>query len=246
MFQGFYNLASNLIVQNRNMNIISTNMTNVSTPGYKNDRLVQGTFQDELLYRFENQTRTPVGETSRINTAAEKVTDYEQGFLRETERKLDIGLNGNGFFTIQGEDGVVYTRNGSFNIDDAGYLVLQGVGRVQGTNGPIQVNTEEFAVNEEGYVLSADGRMVYGRLNIVEFGDRNQLEKLEGGVFRSGAQPQAAGNTVVKQGFLEDSNVSMVQEMTNMMNGQRSLQSSAQLLKMYDQLSGKAIQLGSL
>lgn len=246
MFQGFYNLASNLIVQNRNMNIISTNMTNVSTPGYKNDRLVQGTFRDELLYRFENESRIPVGETSRINTAAEKVTDYEQGFLRETERKLDIGLNGNGFFTIQGEGGAVYTRNGSFNIDNAGYLVLQGVGRVQGTNGPIQVDTEEFVVNKDGYVLSPDGRRVYGRLSIVEFADRNQLEKLEGGVFRSGAQPQAAQNTVVKQGFLEDSNVSMVQEMTNMMNGQRSLQSSAQLLKMYDQLSGKAIQLGSL
>lgn len=246
MFQGFYNLASNLIVQNRNMNVISNNMTNVSTPGYKNDQLLQGTFRDELLYRFENGVRTPIGETSRINTAAEKVTDHAQGFLRETERSLDIGLSGNGFFAVQSAEGTVYTRNGSFNIDNEGYLVLQGVGRVLGTNGPIQVNSDEFIVNKDGYVFGADGYTVYGRLNIVGFEDMNQLEKLEGGVFRTGAQPQQVPETMVKQGFLEDSNVSMVQEMTNMMNGQRSLQSSAQLLKMYDQLSGKAIQLGSL
>lgn len=246
MFQGFYNLASNLIVQNRNMNVISNNMTNVSTPGFKNDQLLQGTFRDELLYRFENGTRTPVGETSRINTAAEKVTDHAQGFLRETERNLDLGLSGNGFFAVQSANGTVYTRNGSFNVDDEGYLMLQGVGRVLGTNGAIRVNSDDFVVNKDGYVFGADGKTVYGRLNIVGFDDMDQLEKLEGCVFRTTAQPQPVPRTTVKQGFLEDSNVSMVQEMTNMMNGQRSLQSSAQLLKMYDQLSGRAIQLGSL
>ena len=81
---------------------------------------------------------------------------------------------------------------------------------------------------------------------VVDFADYEQLEKTANGAFRSNAQPQGVNGTVIKQGYLEDSNVSMVQEMTNMMSGQRSLQSSAQLLKMYDQLSGKAIQLGSM
>ena len=85
-----------------------------------------------------------------------------------------------------------------------------------------------------------------GTGQVVDFADYEQLEKTANGAFRSNAQPQGVNGTVIKQGYLEDSNVSMVQEMTNMMSGQRSLQSSAQLLKMYDQLSGKAIQLGSM
>ncbi|WP_251388160.1 flagellar hook-basal body protein [Mediterraneibacter agrestimuris] len=245
MFQGFYNLASNLIVQNRNMNVISNNMTNISTPGFKNDQLLQGTFQEEILYRFERGSRSPVGTTTRINMADEVVTDYTPGGLRETERSLDFALSGNGFFSIQSGNGTVYTRNGSFNIDDEGYLVLQGMGRVLGENGPIRVNTEEIYVNGQGFVLSEDGYEVYGRISVVDFENYEQLSKAPNGAFRSNAQPQAANGTSVKQKFLEDSNVTMAEEMTSMMAGQRALQSSAQLLKMYDQLSGKAIQLGS-
>ena len=94
MFQGYYNLASNLIVQNRNMNVISNNMTNISTPGFKSDQLVQGTFRDEILYRFERDGRTPIGTTSRINTAEGVATDQTQGTLRATERALDLALSG--------------------------------------------------------------------------------------------------------------------------------------------------------
>lgn len=246
MFQGFYNLASNLIVQNRNMNVISNNMANISTPGYKSDQLVQGTFRDEILYRYENGNRTQIGETSRINTAEEKATNYAQGGLEQTGRKLDAGLNGNGFFAVQNGNETVYTRDGSFNVDNEGYLVVQGIGRVLGENGPIRVNTDDIYVSQQGYVLSSDGSEIYGQLRVVDFQDYNQLEKTTGGAFRTTAQPQAAQGTLVQQGYLESSNVSMVKEMTNMMSGQRALQSSAQLLKMYDQLSGKAIELGTL
>ena len=140
----------------------------------------------------------------------------------------------------------MYTRNGAFNVDNEGYLILQGIGRVQGQNGPIRVGTDDIRVNEQGYVLSENGANVYGRLQIVDFENYNQLEKAANGTFRADAQPQVVEGAIVKQGYLEDSNVSMVKEMTNMMSGQRALQSSAQLLKMYDQLSGKAVQLGSM
>lgn len=247
MFQGFYNLTSNLIVQNRNMNVISNNMTNVSTPGFKNDQLLQGTFQEEILYRFERGGRSPVGITTRINTADEVVTDYTPGGFRETERSLDFALDGNGFFAIQSANGTVYTRNGSFNIDNEGYLVLQGMGRVLGTNGgPIRVPSEEITVNGQGFVFNESGTQIYGRINVVDFADYTQISKAPNGAFRTNAQPQTVNGNVIKQKALEDSNVSMAEEMTSMMAGQRALQSSAQLLRMYDQLSGKAIQLGSM
>ena len=103
MFQGYYDLTSNMITQNRNMNIISNNMTNVSTPGYKEDRLMQSTFRDEMIYRYDREdsaARTPVGVVSRMNIADERVTDYTEGGIRETGAPMDVGLTGRGFFEI--------------------------------------------------------------------------------------------------------------------------------------------------
>ncbi len=245
MFQGYYDLASNMITQNRNMNIISNNMTNISTPGYKEDRLMQSTFRDEMIYRYDRQGKTAVGVVSRMNIADERVTDYSEGGIRETGAVMDVGLTGSGFFAIQTENGVVYTRNGSFNLDDNGYLLLPGVGRVLGTNGPIQLTTDEIVIDKQGNITNEGGTQFFGTIRVVDFADYSQLTKITGGVFTTNAQPQAAQGTTMTQKYLEDSNVSMAEEMTRMMSGQRVLQSSAQLLKMYDQLMGKMVVIGS-
>ena len=84
MFQGYYDLASNMITQNRNMNIISNNISNVSTPGYKEDRLMESTFREEMIYRYDQYGKTQVGTVSRMNIADERITDYSEGGLRET------------------------------------------------------------------------------------------------------------------------------------------------------------------
>jgi flagellar basal-body rod protein FlgG len=246
MFQGFYDLASNMITQNRIMNVISNNMANVSTPGFKSDRMLERTFKEELLYRYDSHGKTPVGTVSRMNVADQKVTNYEDGILRETGRALDVALTGKGFFVIQTENGNVYSRNGSFNLDNEGYLVQQGVGRVMGTNGPIRLNTDDIAIDSQGNITSADGFQYFGKIQVVDFEDYATLNKTAGGVFTADAQPQIVANPVMKHKCTEASNVSMVEEMTAMMSGQRVLQSSSQVLKMYDQLMGKAIQTGTL
>lgn len=61
MFQGFYDLAANMITQNRKMNVISNNMANVSTPGFKSDKLIETTFRDEMIYRYDRDGKTPIG-----------------------------------------------------------------------------------------------------------------------------------------------------------------------------------------
>ena len=88
MFQGFYDLTSTMVTQNRNMNIISNNMSNVSTPGYKADDLMMSTFREELIYRYDRAGKTPVGTVSRMALADERVTDYTEGGLRETGGKI--------------------------------------------------------------------------------------------------------------------------------------------------------------
>lgn len=244
MYQGFYNLASNMITQNRNLNIISNNMSNVSTPGYKMDRMMESTFRDEMLYRYDQEGRTEVGTVSRMNVADERVTDYTEGGIRETGYPLDVGLTGDGFFVIETENGEVYTRNGSFNLNNDGYLILPGMGRVMGTNGPIQVDTDDLTIDSQGRVTDAQNGRYFGTLDVVDFADYGELTKVTGGVFTTGAAPMGS-NAVVTQKFLEDSNVDMAEQMTAMMSSQRVLQGSAQILRMYDQMISRATALGS-
>lgn len=244
MYQGFYNLASNMITQNRNLNIISNNMSNVSTPGYKMDRMMESTFRDEMLYRYDQDGRTEVGTVSRMNVADERVTDYTEGGIRETGYPLDVGLTGDGFFVIETENGEVYTRNGSFNLNNDGYLILPGMGRVMGTNGPIQVDTDDLTIDSQGRVTDAQNGRYFGTLDVVDFADYGELTKVTGGVFTTGAAPMGS-NAVVTQKFLEDSNVNLAEQMTAMMSSQRVLQGSAQILRMYDQMISRATALGS-
>lgn len=245
MFQGFYDLTSNLITQNRNLNVISNNMANVSTPGFKMDRMMETTFRDEMLYRYDQDGKTAVGTVSRMNVADERITDYTEGGIRETGYPLDVGLTGEGFFVIQTDNGQVYTRNGSFNLNNDGYLILQGMGRVLGTDGqPIQMDTDDITIDKQGRITSSEDGRYFGTINVVDFADYAQLTKVTGGVFQTAAQPTPAADAVVTQKYLEDSNVALAEQMTTMMSSQRVLQGSAQILRMYDQLISRATTLG--
>lgn len=245
MFQGFYDLTSNLITQNRNLNVISNNMANVSTPGFKMDRMMETTFRDEMLYRYDQDGKTAVGTVSRMNVADERITDYTEGGIRETGYPLDVGLTGEGFFVIQTDNGQVYTRNGSFNLNNDGYLILQGMGRVLGTDGqPIQMDTDDITIDKQGRITSSEEGRYFGTINVVDFADYAQLTKVTGGVFQTAAQPTPAADAVMTQKYLEDSNVALAEQMTTMMSSQRVLQGSAQILRMYDQLISRATTLG--
>lgn len=255
MFQGFYTLGSAMISENRNLNVISNNMANASTTGYKSDKYIASTFREEVLYRSGNITpnkRTPIGTTAMIQATNDRVTDYEQGGMEPTEMPLDCAINGNGFFAVQtgtGADDIVYTRSGSFITDDEGYLAVPNIGRILGTNNaPIRVDTDALVIDTDGTVRAENADTVYGTIRLDDFEDYYEdLVKGDNGTFtvQNGAVPQAADAQIV-QGMLERSNTSMVEEMTSMMSAQRSLQAAAQLIKMYDQLDGRTVTLGSM
>ena len=247
MFKGFYNLASGMITKNRNLNVISNNMTNMNTPGFKSDTMVSTTFQEEVLSRYGNLDRSEpveVGATTMILTPEETIADFAQGSYEETGHPLDFALAGSGFFVIQAEDGVRYTRNGSFIIDDGGYLSLQGSGRVLGTNGPIHLYSDDVTVNPRGVISIGD--IPIATLLISDFEDYALVTKDADGLFQSAAQP-INGTAVVMGKTLETSNVDSIREMTEMMSSQRSIQSLSQILKMYDELMAKTVtELGKI
>lgn len=248
MFQGFYNLGSEMLSQTRNLNVISNNMANVSTAGFKKDQFQAVSFREELMARYAGSSDTSpaaLGSMPMLRTAQETVTDYTQGAFRNTDSPLDFALLQPGFFCIQTEEGTVYTRNGSFSLDEEGYLTLPTIGRVLGEDGPIRVTTDDIAADGRGNIYSADGQEVFGKLQVVDFEDYDaDLAKTTGGVFLSAQE----GNPIqadIRWRAVEGSNVNPLDEMTAMMAGQRSLQSAAQILKLYDQLMDKTVtQLG--
>ena len=143
-------------------------------------------------------------------------------------------------------------------MDDQGYLVLPGIGRVISTdNQPIQIDNEDFQADESGTISVSiitggdDGdsemeveKRTYGTLKVVDFADYEQLHKEDNGMISTAQAPVQAAEggekTQILWKTLEKSNVDMVKEMTAMMSSQRALQSVAQALKMYDQIMSKS------
>ncbi len=257
MYQGFYNLTSGMLTQSRNLNVISNNMVNIQTPGYKKDTMVSTTFGEEMLYRTGRTNKeepVPLATVSKIRAADRTYVNYNQGSFKETGGIYDFALGGNGFFVIQTDAGNRYTRNGSFHVDEEGYLSLNGVGRVLGNDGqPIQIDDENFTVDDQGTLRVTEitddetgetQERVLGTLDVVDFADYQALHKEDYGVFSTDQAPVQLGaedDTSVLWKTVEGSNVDMVEEMTAMMTSQRALQSAAQVLRMYDQVMGKAV-----
>ena len=235
-----------MLTQNRHLAVTGNNITNAATPGFKSDEFIASTFQNEMFSRYGNIDHEDGQElgttTSMITAGTVTVTDHSQGVFDQTGMNMDFALTGNGFFQLQGEEGTVYTRNGSFIVDDEGYLSLPHGGRVLGDdNQPIYLGTEDIQALSDGTILAADGVTVLGRIGVVDFQDYATLQKSgDEGLFITNGGQAAPVDTPIEWQTLEKSNVDMVKEMTDMMSSQRALQSAAQVLKMYDQLLGKA------
>uniref|UniRef100_I5ARU6 Flagellar hook-basal body protein n=1 Tax=Eubacterium cellulosolvens (strain ATCC 43171 / JCM 9499 / 6) TaxID=633697 RepID=I5ARU6_EUBC6 len=246
MYQGFYELTSGLITQQRKLNTISNNMANVETAGYKRDTMTVSTFQEEMLIRTGQTAKknpTDLAVTTPIAAADQTYTDFTQGSFDQTDGKYDFAISGDGFFTIQTPNGIQYTRNGAFSVNAQGILCLDNIGTVVGANGgTIRITNENFVVDDYGRIMSAAGDgTVYGQLRITGFEDTGTLHKEDNGMFSApGGGQDLTGRTRVFNGYLEASNADMIGQMTEMMSSQRALQSAAQMLKMYDQVLSKA------
>lgn len=242
MFKGFYNLTSGMLSQTRRLDVISNNMANVSTVGYKSDKYTDSTFDEYIISRIGNMDkdhRDEIGNGSYILAPSVLYTNYEQGAMEATGLPLDFAIAGDGFFAVQGGDGVAYSRNGSFSLDDEGYLTLPDEGRVLGMNGqPIYLGTDKLSVDSSGNIFTEEGNFL-ASLGVFTFADNNQLARNDRGLFVGGGATPSAGSRINWK-TVERSNIDLVQQMVDMMSAQRSLQSASQVSKMYDQLMSKA------
>jgi flagellar basal-body rod protein FlgG len=243
MVRGFYMLTSGMLTQNRTLNTISNNVANTMTNGFKAQHVSGKSFGKLFLSRVDSKT-TPIGEATLMTTVDQVTTDFSQGALQPTENPLDFVINGDGFFGIQTNNGVVYTRNGSFNLDPQGYLVLNGVGRVLGRNGqPIRTDTDNVESDKQGDIF-VNGTQV-GSLGVFRFPNNASLRVVDEG-FYSGTGAVAVQTPQVTWKAVEGSNADMAEELTRGIASQRSLQSCSQVLKMYDQVLDKATEIGKV
>lgn len=245
MLSGFYTASSGMLVQQRNLNIISNNLVNSQTTGYKSERLITTTFDHEFLTRIEKNNNERIGSGSPVSLVDDVITNFNGSSLDETERPLDMAIVGEGFFNIQGEERQYMTRNGNFNIDQEGYLVFDGVGRVLGQNGAINLNgSSDFTVSSNGSIFDTNGQYV-DRLLITMPAEGANMTKYNNGLY-SATGVVELNNATVYQNVLERSNTDMNLEYTRLIEAQRAFSSCSAALRIIDQMNAKAATLASI
>lgn len=261
MIRGLYTSAAGMDVQQAKVESVGNNLANASTPGYKKENIQVKSFPDILLIQQggpQRKSGSPVqnppqviGTTQMGALVAGKTVDYREGTVQETGNSTDILLKGPGFFAVnvpsRGDPGrICYTRNGAFKVDAGGYLVVNGGYRVLGEAGPIKVGDTGFKVATDGTIEAGDAEV--DKLRLVEFNDLNVLRKESDGIYTDPqGTGQPAGATTVSQGFLEGSNVNVIDEMTALIAVMRSYETNQRLIQSQDELLAKAVnQVGSL
>ena len=205
----------------RRYRVIAHNLANSNTVGFKKRRSV---FSEALPSRqtSENDVLEPASKISE-----KTLIDFTQGGLSHTGRSLDIAVAGKGFFVVETPDGELYTRNGIFRINEQGQLVDADGNTVAGQGGPITLpenaDAAKVQVSNEGRI-SANGQNV-GMLRIVTFDDQSLLKPMGASRFSApGGETATVASTddyTVRQGFREDSNVSAVEELVDMISVSR-------------------------
>jgi flagellar basal-body rod protein FlgG len=240
-----------LDAQQTRMNVISNNLANVNTTGFKRDRAV---FED-LLYQNIRQAGGQTGADTQAATgfqlgtgvrviATEKIV--AQGNMQTTENSLDIAIAGDGYFQVAQPDGTIaYTRDGNFNLDNAGQIVT-GSGQLLQPAITVPANASSVTIGQDGTVSvelqAGGGAQVLGQLQLARFINSAGLQAMGQNLLKetpaSGApqvgNPGADGMGILMQGALEASNVNVVEEMVSMIETQRAYEINSKAISTVD------------
>ena len=242
MERGFYSVAAGMLTGQKVVDVISNNVANVNTAGFKSQSTLQKSFGEYLLSRISslsNIAKDNIGTGYYMTVNSGQTTDFSQGSLEQTGRTVDMAIQGEGFFVVQSDAyGQVLTRNGQFEINATGNLILPGVGNVLNSNGqPVTLNGSDFSLSSDGRIL--ENGVATQSLYIANVGNKNDLKQVGTGFFQTQNGFQAAGqNTFTTvQGSIEKANTDMTTEMSQIISRQNNFQSCSQVLKIYDRIN---------
>lgn len=213
---------------------VSRNLANSQTPGYRAELA-----SPSLAPSFESL----LGAGDALNPVTQSLQvprSQRLGALQQTNHKLDLAIEGTGFFQLMDGARVVYSRRGDFHLDELG--VLRGANEmpVAGSGGEIRLSDAEVTIRPDG-TIEKDGAAI-GRIAVAQFPNESRMEYLGDGLYLSELPPvtDAEMEPRIRQGFVEASNVRPMDEMTQMLEITRRFGASTQALKAYDEMLGLA------
>ncbi|HBJ01877.1 flagellar hook-basal body protein [Lysinibacillus sp. FSL R7-0073] len=271
MFKGFYTVATGMITQQRRTELLSNNLANANTPGFKADQSTIRSFPDMLMSSI-GKTNAPanqqagaeyMNQVGALNTGTylqETLPNYIQGQIYSTDFTTDMalidgnlpqneeGVSGSIFFRLAHPDGgEAYTRNGNFTLDGQGYLVNgQGLYVLNDVGQRIQLPNDDFRLDESGAIYINNQQVA--RVGVSYAANPNMLQKQDNGLIRTenGVNlPSAYGangvSFTLRQNFLEGSNVDSGRAMTDLMTAYRAFEANQKVLQAYDRSMEKAV-----
>ena len=231
----------------RHLAVISNNLANVNTNGFKGDQTL---FEEYLTSGAHEDNFKPADR--RVSYVQDRgiFHDLTQGALQKTSNPLDVAISGDGFLTVQTAGGERYTRDGNLQINSTGQLVTNSGDAVLGTSGPIvfQPTDHDIAISQDGTITVLEGASrtdsIRGKLRVVNFADAQKLLKQGNNLFSApnGVTAQQDAKSTVQQGFVEKSNINSVVEMSRMIEINRTYTSIANMLAAEHDLHKSAIE----
>jgi len=255
MHESIYIAASAGLKQSRKMEVIAQNLANVNNSGYKRDALVFKEMMppfppDEGNEEAKNILLSP--EKSNKNVSYVGITDYytdfSVGLLKKTGGPLDLAMDGEGFFKIQTPEGERYTRNGNFRLNTEKQLVTQNGNQVLDINSqPILINAQgKISIDGQGNISVGNGlaNTTITNIKMANFENKKLLQKMGDGLYRNTGAPEEekeATDVRIQQGFLENSNVSSVEEMAEMIGTLRIFETYQKMIQSIDTMNDQSV-----
>ncbi len=253
MLRSLTTAATGMMAQQLNIDVISNNLANVNTTGYKK---VRAEFQDLLSQTIKpagaqifQGTTQPVGIQIGLGTkTSATMREFSEGAFKATGGPLDVAIEGDGFFQVLMDDGsTAYTRDGSFKIDANGQLTTND-GFIIQPQVSIPIDAQEISITPDGTVsvkIAGDvNQNQIGSLTLTKFANPSGLSAIGRNLYletsASGnpieSQPGQDGLGSLQQGFLEGSNVQMVDELINLIQAERAFEANSKLIKSSDNI----------
>lgn len=239
MSSGMYSTLSGAVGIMRWLDVTCNNLANINNYGFKKEDV-----NFESL--FKNRLQMGLGQGMNFNRISQTTTDFSQGNLIKTDRSLDLAIKGKGFFKVAGENGFYYTRNGSFELQPDGSLVNSSGHQLVGQNGPISLSSSSVRIDQDGRIWGDNGEE--GQITIYDVVNLSALKKKGDNLWKleSQAQDNPIAEDNIRQGYLEESNLNPMKEMTNLIKCKRIFQAYQKNLEAYGKISEKVNQIGQL
>lgn len=234
--------AIGMINGQHRLDVIAHNLANASTVGFKRDIAVNGRFDQQLAVEANNFLLEATLANDIVGgPSVDTVPDLSSGVMRFTGNALDVAVEGDGFFEFIGTSGAVYGRNGALTLDVNGRLVSATGLPVSGVGGEIRLTSSSPRIDAEGRVFEGDELM--GQLKLVRFAQPEALMKLGSGLYTGGTpiETEANSQSRFRQGYLEASNVPVMEEMVRLMTTTRQFEMQQRVVRGFDEMLGVAI-----